>query len=160
MTEYEWTFSHHHSDIGWDTHCKYAYVLAGALLLLINNIVTPSDHYSYMVPQEISDASKLLLDALKAENNVQEDNSETEDADAKDEEEDEEQGEEDEDEEDQDSVSEAHPCHAYSPLEARPLPKTNAVIQQSLHQLFLLLFHQGAVDNDQFFNTFMCYINH
>ena len=157
-TEYERTFSRHHSDVGWDTHRKYAYVLAGALSLLINNIVTPSDHYSYAVPREISDASKLLLDALKAENNVQEDDSETEDADAEDEEEDEEQGEEDEDEDDQDSVSEAHPCHAYSPSEARPPPKTNAVIQQSLHQLFLLLFRQGAVDNDQFFSTFTRYI--
>ena len=142
-TEHEHTFSRHHSDVGWDTHRKYAYVLAGALYLLINNIIAPSEHYSFSVPSEIADAAKRLFDVLK-EGLTDEDSDEDDD-------------EEDEEEEEEEEVAEEGST-PYAPSEIRPPPKTTAAIQTTLRKLLLLLFRQQAVANDSFFSIFIRYI--
>ena len=162
-TEHERTFAIHHSDVGWDTHRKYAYVMAAALSLLLNNVKNASPDYSFHVPLDVSSLSESLWDALS----VEQKEDEPEEVPMEDEVEVEELEEEEEEEEDEPEVTNDNEesgaphsgtYYAYSPSETRPPPKTAAKIQNALHALLIALFSQKADNNDQFFSPFIRYL--
>lgn len=155
-TEHEHTFAMHHSDVGWDTHRKYAYVMAAALFLLINNVKNRSQDYSFDVPSDILSLSESLWEALSAEDGEEE----PEELPIEEEDEEEEVEEQDEESEEDGESGASHngTYHAYSPSEARPPPKTSPKIQQALNSLFLALFSQMAYKNDPFFSPFTRYL--
>lgn len=161
-TEHEHTFALHHSDVGWETHRKYAYVMAAALSLLINNVKNPSPDYSFTVPPHLFSLCESLWEALSGEQQVvAEDERESHDTFAADEDEVEEEVEEEEavvvEDEDEDNEIGGR-RHAYSPSETRSPPKTNGKIQYALQLLLLALFKQRPNGNDPFFSCFTRYV--
>jgi hypothetical protein len=60
----------HHRAVNYDAHVKYSRCIAGALALLLRNVVSPSNHYRFEVPQKISQVARELYGKLQANTDV------------------------------------------------------------------------------------------
>jgi hypothetical protein len=69
-TEHGQNRPRHHRAVHYDAHLKYSRCIAGALALLLRNVVNPSKHYRFVVPQKISQVARELYGKLQADPDV------------------------------------------------------------------------------------------
>jgi hypothetical protein len=173
-SEHSHSYQRHHADVGFDTHKRYAFVIAGALLLLIRNVQTPNTEYAFAVPHDIKNATRVVRRSMitnpiarSSEHLYDEVEPLIEDEDSDDEEhfpDDEPLPDvlddvllmEDDDTGETDSVA----YYAYGMSEQRPAPVFCDKTQELLRQLLYMLFTQNPNDgrDNPFRSVFVRYI--
>ena len=66
-------YPRHHRAVHYDAHAKYSRSVAGALALLLHNVINPNKQYRFPVPQQIAQAARELYSKLQAVPNAVDD---------------------------------------------------------------------------------------